>query len=68
MDFLLLTAIIWLAGWFITTLVVTLVEPPDRDELPYVVFVPLFLWPLVMVILFPLYLFGYITNLRKRYL
>lgn len=29
MDFLLLTATIWLAGWFITTLVVTLVEPPD---------------------------------------
>lgn len=68
MEFLLPTTAIWLAGWFITILVIISVEPPDHDELPYVVFVPLFIWPLVAVILFPLYLFDYILHLRNRYL
>ena len=69
MDFLLSNALaIWLAGWFITTLVIVLVEPPDRDELHYVVFVPSAIWPLLIITLFPMYLFGYITHLRNRYL
>lgn len=67
MDFLTFI-LIWLAGWFITTLTIVLVKPPSHDKLPYVVFVPSIIWPLVAIILFPLYLFEYILYLRNRYL
>ena len=70
MDFISFTTAIWLAGWFITLLVTILVDFTDEDlnDLPHLVVTSLFLWPLFMVILFPVYLFSYIYRLRKCYL
>lgn len=67
MEFLTFLSI-WITGWLITTLMIILVEPPDHDDTPAVVFIPLAFWPLIAPYLLPVYLFSYIIYLRKRYL
>ena len=62
--------LIWLIGWFITVLVIILVEPPkDKDtEVATLVFLSLIGWPVLVIILFPVYFFTYVLRLRNRYL
>ena len=62
--------LIWLIGWFITVLVIILVEPPeDKDtEVAGLVFLSLVGWPVLVILLFPVYFFTYVLRLRNRYL
>ena len=60
----------WLLGWFITTTIIILVDPPDYREtdVAKIVYISLIGWPVLAVMLFPVYLFTYILYLRNRYL
>lgn len=60
----------WSLGWFITTTIIILVDPPAyRDtEVALLVFLCLIGWPVLVVLLFPVYLFTYMLYLRNRYL
>ena len=60
----------WSLGWFITTTIIILVDPPDNKEteVAKIVFISLIGWPVLVVMLFPVYLFTYMLYLRNRYL
>lgn len=62
--------LIWLVGWVITVLVIIIADPPKYDdgEVAATVFLALISWPILAIMLFPVYFFKYVLKLRNRYL